>query len=344
MPWLRKIGSLLVVAGVVLMAIAPAVSRADSSPQSADSGQGIGSANSEFGRGVANAQGDLRQGAAPGVSRAVLPGEKPTCPDGQFRVEDGKHKGQCVAAPDTSLPVAESAAESPVAIAGQPEAPAGTELAVASQTAPKLVVVRIVLRSCEVRNGVSETNVTFSFRHDGVSTTGKVEMTINGPTGVIVLSEKTEIELPEGTYTWTARSIDPGYVLDGPTAGEFTTPSCQTASTTTSTAPPTTTTVSSTTTSVTVSPTSITSPSTTTTIPTSSTSSSSTTLPIGTTTTVPIATTSSVPFEPPPELPATGPDDVYWPLALLGAALLTAGMGALAVSRAHEERVISPPS
>ncbi len=343
MTWLRKIGSLLVVAGVVLMAVAPAVSRGDSNPQSADSGQDIGSANTELNRDVANAQGEVRQGAAPGVSRAVRPDERPTCPDGQFRVEDGKHKGQCVAAPGTSSPVDESAAEPSVAIAGQAEAPAGAELAIASQTAPKLVVVRIVLRSCEVRNGVSETNVTFSFRHDGVNTTGKVEMTINGPTGVIILSEKTEIELPEGTYTWTARSIDSGYVLDGPTAGEFTTPSCLAATTTTSTAP-TTTTVPTTTTSVTVSPTSITAPSTTTTIPTSSTSSTPTTRPTGTTTTVPVVTTSSVPFEPPPELPFTGPDDVYWPLALLGAALLTAGMGALTVSRAHEEKAINQGS
>jgi hypothetical protein len=59
---------------------------------------------------------------------------------------------------------------------------------------------------------------------------------------------------------------------------------------------------------------------------------------------VPGVTTTSVPFEPPPELPFTGPDDVYWPLALLGAALLTAGMGALAVSRAQEERAINQGS
>jgi LPXTG-motif cell wall-anchored protein len=59
---------------------------------------------------------------------------------------------------------------------------------------------------------------------------------------------------------------------------------------------------------------------------------------------VPSVTTSTVPFQPPPELPFTGADDDYWPLALMGAALLIAGMGALAVSRAQEESAIGEGS
>ena len=90
----------------------------------------------------------------------------------------------------------------------------------------KPVVVKIVQGSCDYRNGGSETNVTFSFRHDGVNTSGKVEITIDGPTGTIVMSEKTEIELPPGTYTWTAKSIDAAYELEGPDSGEFVVEGC----------------------------------------------------------------------------------------------------------------------
>ena len=97
---------------------------------------------------------------------------------------------------------------------------------VIESTSLKPVVVKIVQGSCDYRNAGSETNVTFSFRHDGVNTSGKVEMTIDGPTGTIVLSEKTEIELPPGTYTWTAKSIDAGYQLEGPDSGEFVVGEC----------------------------------------------------------------------------------------------------------------------
>ncbi len=90
----------------------------------------------------------------------------------------------------------------------------------------KPVVVKIVQGSCDYRDGVSETNTTFSFRHDGVNTSGKVEMTVTGPSGTFVLSEKTEIELAAGTYTWTAESIHPDYELLPPHAGEFVLPEC----------------------------------------------------------------------------------------------------------------------
>ncbi|MBK5266470.1 MAG: LPXTG cell wall anchor domain-containing protein [Acidimicrobiia bacterium] len=88
------------------------------------------------------------------------------------------------------------------------------------------MVVRIVQGSCDYRDGESLTNVSFSFRHDGVNTSGKVEMTIDGPTGTIVLSQKTEIELPPGTYTWTAESIDAAFELEGPDSGEFVVEGC----------------------------------------------------------------------------------------------------------------------
>ncbi len=90
----------------------------------------------------------------------------------------------------------------------------------------KPVVVKIVQGSCDYRDGVSWTNTTFSFRHDGINTSGKVEMTVTGPSGTYVLTEKTEIELAAGTYTWTAKSIHPDYELQPPYEGEFVLPEC----------------------------------------------------------------------------------------------------------------------
>ena len=97
----------------------------------------------------------------------------------------------------------------------------------------KPVVVRIVQGSCDYRDGVSWTNTTFSFRLDGVSTEGKVEMTVTGPldntsvpSATYVMSQKKEIELASGTYKWEAKSIETGYELVGPSEGEFTLPEC----------------------------------------------------------------------------------------------------------------------
>jgi LPXTG-motif cell wall-anchored protein len=111
----------------------------------------------------------------------------------------------------------------PVRATGQGESQQGDVIESADL---KPVVVKIVQGSCDYRDGGSETNVTFSFRHDGVNTSGKVEMTIDGPAGTIVLTQKTEIELPPGTYTWTAKSIDDGYQLEGPESGEFVVGEC----------------------------------------------------------------------------------------------------------------------
>ena len=323
MNLLRKLGSTLVIAGLVLMVAAPAVSNntATEAPQSDQSdGAGRGTAAESdpiVSKGEAP-DADAERQAVPAASKR----DGSACPAGQARVVQGNHLGQCVA----------------TATASETSVVSTTSGAATAQTVIKKVVIQIVQRSCEVRNGISETNVTFSFRHNGLNTTDKVEMTIDGPTGVIVISEKTEFELPEGTYNWTARSIDSGYEIDGPSSGQLVVLACQTASTTTSS---TTTTSSSTTTTVPVSATTITSPTTTSSSTTSSTSTSSTSTSSTTSSSTTSTTVPDSECEPPDCLPYTGPSDVSWPLGIFGVVLLVLGMGALTISRTLEERRLS---
>ncbi|MDH5505060.1 MAG: hypothetical protein OEY98_13675 [Acidimicrobiia bacterium] len=326
MNLLRKLGSTLVIAGLVLMVAAPAVSNngateASQSDQVAGAGRGTADESDPIVSEAEAADANGERADVPAASKR----EGSVCPVGQARVVQGNHLGQCVA----------------TATASATSVVSSTSGAATAQTVIKKVVIQIVQRSCEVRNGISETNVTFSFRHNGLNTTDKVEMTIDGPTGVIVISEKTEFELPEGTYNWTARSIDSGYEIDGPSSGQLVVLACQTGSTTTSSTTTSSTTTSSTTTSSTtttvpVSATTITSPTTTSSSTTSSTSTSSTS-----STTSSSTTSTTVPdseCEPPDCLPYTGPSDVSWPLGIFGVVLLVLGMGTLTIGRTLEER------
>ncbi len=325
MNLLRKFGSTLVIAGLVLMVAAPAVSNGGAGGQ-ADQTEVVDETGSADEAAPIATKGEdpdaAERSTTPATSKRDLDS---ACPTGQGRVVQGNHMGQCVA----------------TAEAGQTSVASATSGAATAQTVIKKVVIQIVQRSCEVRNGISETNVTFSFRHNGLNTTDRVELTINGPTGVIVISEKTEFELPEGTYSWTARSIDSGYEVDGPSSGQLVVLACQTGSTTTSS---TTTTTSSTTTTVPVSATTITSPTTTSSSTTSSTTSSTSTS--STSTTSSSTTSTTVPddeCEPPDCLPYTGPSDVSWPLGIFGLVLLVLGMGTLTISRTIEERQMRLP-
>lgn len=319
MNLLRKLGSALVIAGLVLMVAAPAVSNngateASQSDQVAGAGRGTADESDPIVSEAEAADANGERADVPAASKR----EGSVCPAGQARVVQGNHLGQCVA----------------TATASATSVVSSTSGAATAQTVIKKVVIQIVQRSCEVRNGISETNVTFSFRHNGLNTTDKVEMTIDGPTGVIVISEKTEFELPEGTYNWTARSIDSGYEIDGPSSGQLVVLACQTGSTTTSS-----TTTSSTTTTVPVSATTITSPTTTSSSTTSSTTSSTSTSSTSSTTSS-STTSTTVPddeCEPPDCLPYTGPSDVSWPLGIFGVVLLVLGMGTLTISRTLEE-------
>ncbi len=326
---LRRVGSVFVILGLLFILAAPAVSNSGGAPaggEDAATATEVGDEPDPTAGEVAPIEAESTSPLAPITSQRDT---ESACPSGQARVDQGNHLGQCVAAP---------ADGEPTPARDENVAPLTGELA--AQTTVKRVVIQIVQRSCEVRDGVSETNVTFSFRHNGLNTSGKIEMTINGPTGLIVISQKTEFELPEGTYRWTARSIDSEHEIDGPSSGVLIVLACLSTSTTTTTTP----TSSTTTTTVPVSATTITSPTTTITSTTSSSTTSTSTTSASTTsasTTSSSTTSTTVPTsecEPPDCLPYTGPADEYWPMAIFGAVLMISGMAALTMSRVLEDR------
>jgi hypothetical protein len=82
--------------------------------------------------------------------------------------------------------------------------------------------VSIVVGYCREVSGVSMTPVTVTIEPAGAAT-----VTINSPSGILVIDESTELMFGSGRHTWTAEATA-GFVLDGPSRGTFRTADCST--------------------------------------------------------------------------------------------------------------------
>ncbi len=80
--------------------------------------------------------------------------------------------------------------------------------------------VSIEVGYCREVSGMSMTPVAVSIEPAGAAT-----VTINTPTGVVVIDETSEIMVEPGRHTWTAEPAA-GFVIDGPSRGNFRTAEC----------------------------------------------------------------------------------------------------------------------